>query len=674
MQVSFVIPIYNQVSHTQRCLAALDQHVPTSIAHEIILVNDGSDDATRDYLNSLSASIRVEHLPENLGFAGATNRGAELAQGRWLCLLNNDVEITAGALTAMLDVPIAHPDAGVIGNIQVTTDGGEVDHAGIFFIDGGYPVHRKPTIEALSIAPDSETAAAVTAACCLVDRAWFISVNGLDVGYQNGFEDVDLCLRAREAGWGIYVANRSIVRHAVSASEGRGRFEYRNARRFLQRWGPRTAALEQSAERQSAEAYRSKRSTETRGKPEPTEVRRAREHAREQTRQRELLNETPAMVWVDLLRMEPKGANGGIKPLVYGLLREMEQLKWKPLRFIILAQSGLREELNDLGKSCLVITRDQAKWQTHPQDADGPSLSQSELESRHPPDVLYCPFGTSEFMRPGLPSISLLVDALHRDLPAALPIEEVNYREDNFKRIIGAATWIQALAQHGIERLGYHYDLHPTRCFHTYAAVHGRLDERSTKITRSDALPDGPFFFYPANFWSHKNHEVLLTAYRLYRSTTKEKPWELLLTGHPDGRMQMLQKLSQSLGLAGKVHFAGHLPHDAFVAVWQQAGALVFPSLHEGFGIPLVEAFHAGLPVAASAVSVLPEVGGDACAWFDPRDPAAVAATLVTLAEDSALRDDLRAKGKSRLSRFSLHYEASRLNHFLYAAARNLVP
>ena len=138
--------------------------------------------------------------------------------------------------------------------------------------------------------------------------------------------------------------------------------------------------------------------------------------------------------------------------------------------------------------------------------------------------------------------------------------------------------------------------------------------------------------------------------------------------------MQTLEQISRSLGLADCVHFAGHLDHEAYIAVWQHAGAMVFPSLHEGFGIPIIEAFHSGLPVAASNASVLPEVGGDACAWFDPRDPAAVADTLATLAEDPALRDELRAKGKSRLPRFSLHFEASRLNHFLYAAARNLVP
>ena len=674
MQVSFVIPVYNQISHTRDCLAALTAQVSSAIAHEIIIVNDGSTVETRDYLDALPASIRVEHLPANQGFAGATNRGAEIAQGQWLCLLNNDVAVTAGAIAEMIRIAAVHPDAGIVGNVQISTATETVDHAGIRFVDGGYPVHHQPTLAELAAAPDVVVADAVTAACCLVDRSWFINTGGLDTGYQNGFEDVDLCLRAREAGWEIYVAHRSTVRHAISASEGRSRFEYRNAKRFLQRWGPRTAALERFVEKQSAHAFRASRIAAPRSPSEPPAVQRSRQRSRAAIAQSPLGNQQPTTVWVDLLRLEPAGANGGIKPLVYGLLHEMEQLPGTPLRIIVLAQSGLRDELSFLSGSSVVAWRPLAAWHIQSVDPTSQPLTQTEFESRYAPEVLYCPFGTSEFMRPGLPVISLLVDALHRDLPAALPIEEVNFREQNFQRIINSATWIQTLAQHGIDRLNHYYGIHPTRCFYTYAAVHGRLGNSPAQTARPATLPRRPFFFYPANFWPHKNHEVLLTAYQLYRHRVGDEAWDLLLTGHPNARMQTLVKLSESLGLAEHVSFAGHLDHADFIAVWQHAGALVFPSLHEGFGIPLVEAFHASLPVAASATSVLPEVGGDACAWFDPRDPNAVAQTLAKVAGDPGLRHDLAAKGKVRLSRFSLSFEARRLKHFLYAAAHHLVP
>lgn len=671
MQVSFVIPVFNQVSHTRACLDALAAELSADVAHEIILVDDGSDEQTRAFLDSLPAPVRVKRLPENQGFAAATNHGANLAGGRWVCLLNNDVEITAGSIEAMLAVKETHPDAGIIGNVQTVTATGEVDHAGIRFIDGGYPVHDRPSLEQLATEPHAKRVPAVTAACCLVDREWFVGTGGLDCAYRNGFEDVDLCLRAREAGWEIYLSTRSIVRHAVSSSEGRGRFEYRNARRFLARWEPRAAALEIEAEQDAAKAFRLARARAATAESAPPAVRAAHQRVIEQARDEARRRETPATVWVDLLRMEPRGANGGIKPLVYGLLKEMQALRWQPLRFVVLAQGGLREELGFLQSPSVVATRDGESWNL---GGASTACSSTELKNNHPPEVLYCPFGTSEFARPDLPSVCLLVDALHRDLPSALPIEEVNFREDNFKRVAGAATWIQTLAGHGSSRLAHHYGLHPTRCFHTYAAVHRQLDRNAAKPPRSRNLPEHPFFFYPANFWPHKNHEVLLTAYRLYRHEAGEDAWDLLLTGHPDQRMDSLKAMSHALGLADQVNFAGHLPDADFVAVWHHAGALVFPSLHEGFGIPLVEAFQAGLPVAAAKTSALPEVGGDACAWFDPRDPRDLAATMGKLARDPDWRARLQAAGTKRLSHFSLHREASRLNHFLFAAARNRVP
>jgi GT2 family glycosyltransferase len=664
VRISFVIPVFNQVEHTRACLAALDAHLPTDLAHEIILVNDGSDEDTRTFLDNLDASRQVIHLPQNQGFATATNTGAAQATGQWLCLLNNDVEITAGSIESLLAAAEAEPTAGIIGNVQVSSLTGEIDHAGISFVDSGYPLHRQPTLEQLRAEPDIVRVPAVTAACCLVNRAWFAYTGGLDTRYRNGFEDVDLCLRARDAGWSVIVAHRSLVRHAVSTSEGRGRHEYRNARQFLERWGPRALAYQHAEADHAAAAWRAQRATAS---ASPATVRAARDRQRQEAAAQAARNARPAIVWIDLLRMEPRGANGGIKPLIYELLGEMTRLSWEPLQLVLLVQPGLVEEITFLGKHDVIAAREDGDWRI-----GSTILAADELERRHPPEVLYSPFGNSSFSRPGLPQVALLVDALHRDLPSALPIEEVNFREDNFQRIIATATTIQTLAEHGIARLQKHYGVHPTRCFHTYAAVQDRLQLGAPPAERPPELPTGPFFFYPANFWPHKNHEVLLAAYHRYRHEAGDDAWPLLLTGHPDARRDHLVTLRDALGLTDCVDFAGHLSNEAFRHVWHFAGALVFPSLHEGFGIPLVEAFAAGLPVIASRASVLPEVGGDACVWVDPRDPRDVAAMLAAIANDPARRAELAEAGRQRLARFSLHYEASKLNHALHTAARGL--
>lgn len=671
MQVSFIIPVFNQLAHTQACVDSLRAHVPDSIEHEIILVDDGSDVETQAYLRSLTAPFRSLFNESNQGFAVSTNRGAHAATGDWLCLLNNDTELTPGAIEAMLAVRTAQPDAGIIGSIQVATANGSIDHAGIDFIDGGYPRHRRFELAELSAKPDFERVPAVTAACCLVPRNWFVTMGGLDERYRNGFEDVDLCLRAREAGWNIYVAHRAVIKHAVSTSEGRGAFEFRNAQRFLKRWGPRTAVIETEERSLAAQTYRQQRAHESISSDQPSSVKASHRAVLDQANARSARDQEPAIVWVDLMRMQPGGANGGIKPYVYAFLLEMGKLTWPDLQFVVLANTSLASELSFLRSADVIALKDGSTWTVQSTPSDPQTTTIAQLESAHPPAVLYCPFAVSSFARPGLPSVALIVDLLHRDLPSALPIEEVNFREDSIKRVVGSATWLQSISQHGSDRLVHHYGVHPTRCFYTYIPAHDRLGPSEASPTKNSA---DPFFFYPANFWSHKNHEVLLTAYRLYRHTAGDNAWPLVLTGHPDDRMQSLQELAHALGLTDSVQFRGHIPDAEFANLWREAGAMVFPSLHEGFGIPLVEAFHHGVPVLAAQASALPEVGGDACLWFNPASPTALAAKLAEISQDQNLRDQLVTAGRDQLTHFSLHFEASRLAHFLNAAARNLVP
>jgi glycosyltransferase involved in cell wall biosynthesis len=187
-------------------------------------------------------------------------------------------------------------------------------------------------------------------------------------------------------------------------------------------------------------------------------------------------------------------------------------------------------------------------------------------------------------------------------------------------------------------------------------------------------MPEGPFFFYPANFWPHKNHETLLVAYRQYAHAAGSRAWPLIFTGQPDARMKLLEEMRDGLGLRSSVTFLGHLDDAAFAALWSRAGALVFLSLHEGFGIPLLEAMRFGVPILAANTTALPEVAGDAGLLVDPTDPRLIADALRRLAIREGLRDDLVTRGRVRLGAFSLELEAGRLAHFLDCAARKLTP
>ncbi len=354
-------------------------------------------------------------------------------------------------------------------------------------------------------------------------------------------------------------------------------------------------------------------------------------------------------VGVDLRLMHPGGANGGVKPLVFSFLGEIGRMEGRRVRFVFLASRELAPELQPLlrGADCVCETVEEA-----------PAF-----------EVLYAPFGRSPLMRPGLPMVSLIVDLLHRDLPETLPIEEVNYRHEWFMQVVAGATYFQCISHYTAARLQAHYGVEPARCFVTHLPVHGRL-QAVAEAGSWRAPVEGAFFLYPANFWPHKNHETLLAAYRNYCDSASGAPWSLVLTGHPDARMTLLKERAEALGIGGRVQFPGHLDAARFAALWRAAGALVYPSLHEGFGIPLLEAMAFGCPIVAANTTSLPEVGGDACVYVDPRDEAALAEALGRIAGDAALRRDLVARGARRVKAFSLAREARRLAEYFARAAR----
>jgi glycosyltransferase involved in cell wall biosynthesis len=352
---------------------------------------------------------------------------------------------------------------------------------------------------------------------------------------------------------------------------------------------------------------------------------------------------------VDLVLMQPGGANGGVKPLVFSFLREIGRTEGRHFRFVFFAAPELGAELLPLMRANDALV--------------------SAVEQHPPFDVLYAPFGRSALMRRERPTVSLIVDLLHRDLPSALPIEEVNFRHEWFTQVAATATYFQCISQYTASRLRLHYGVATERCFVTHLPVHGRFRGAAPQNATAAASLDGKFFFYPANSWPHKNHETLLAAYQRYAASRTDTPWPLVLTGHADTRMQALMEQAARLGLSRHVHFLGHLDDDAFAALWRAAGALVYPSLHEGFGIPLLEAMAFRCPIIAANTTSLPEVGGNACLYVDPRDAAAIADALARVARDETLRRDLVRRGDRRLKEFSLRREAARLADYLEAAA-----
>jgi GT2 family glycosyltransferase len=233
VKISFVIPLYNCLGLTKACLESLQATVPRGLEHEIVFVDDGSTDGTREWLTSLKSPARVLLNESNLGYAASNNIGARAATGDILGLLNNDLVLMPGWLEPMIAALEGDPSIGIVGNVQLRVDNGEVDHAGLIVTAQGKISHDR-TRPPQGVLLD---AACVTAACALLPRKRFIESGGFDEAFVNGGEDVDFCLRLRASGYRIVVATASTVRHHVSAARGpTGDRDERNSRLLTQRW------------------------------------------------------------------------------------------------------------------------------------------------------------------------------------------------------------------------------------------------------------------------------------------------------------------------------------------------------------------------------------------------------------------------------------------------------
>jgi glycosyltransferase involved in cell wall biosynthesis len=265
-----------------------------------------------------------------------------------------------------------------------------------------------------------------------------------------------------------------------------------------------------------------------------------------------------------------------------------------------------------------------------------------------------------------VPSIALVADMLHRELPEYLKPEVVVHRENYLSPIIRDATLIQCISLSAENRLQHHYPETRGKTFVTYLPIQSRL--QNVPLTAEQlTVPHKKYFLYPANFWPHKNHRLLLTAFRDFVLHAGAAAWDLVLCGSDyDGNAGQISELADSMSLGGRVHLPGYVDEAMLARLWRQASALIFPSLHEGFGIPLLEAMSMDIPVLSANGYSLPEVAGDAALFFDPRDASQITARMLEIMSDEDLRQSLIKRGRARLQVFDEKVEGAKLVDAFY--------
>ena len=177
------------------------------------------------------------------------------------------------------------------------------------------------------------------------------------------------------------------------------------------------------------------------------------------------------------------------------------------------------------------------------------------------------------------------------------------------------------------------------------------LPDTKKKTLSSHGLAPG-FFLTVGTLQPRKNLARVLAAHRVLPERVRREH-ALVIVGRMGWGMEDVLPAIRAGQASGEVFWLDYVSDDDLRAIFQSAHALVFPSLHEGFGMPVVEAFASGLPVITSNVSALPEIAGDAALLVDPRDVDAIRDAMLRSTNDSVLCRDLAAAGSLRAKNFS---------------------
>lgn len=243
-RVSIIIPMYGQLPFTLACLRSIARQGATT-PFEIIVIDDASPE---DPASALQAVDGVRHFrnPENQGFVGSCNKGAELAHGELLLFLNNDTQVTPGWLDALVECLDSEADCGIVGSRLVYPDGRLQEAGSTVFTDascwniGRFGDRNAPHYR---VRRDVDY---VTGAALLVPRRLFDAIGGFNADYAPAYyEDADLAFAVRDAGRRIIYEPRSLIVHDEGTTAGTNVFagakqqQLRNQSCFANTWRQR---------------------------------------------------------------------------------------------------------------------------------------------------------------------------------------------------------------------------------------------------------------------------------------------------------------------------------------------------------------------------------------------------------------------------------------------------
>jgi glycosyltransferase involved in cell wall biosynthesis len=359
----------------------------------------------------------------------------------------------------------------------------------------------------------------------------------------------------------------------------------------------------------------------------------------------------------------------GIGTYIRNLLRQLAHLD-RATEFVLLSRPDDVTSLSGLGENFRAVAETAGNYSLAEQFKIPLALRREGVTLFHAPHYVLPPLVHCR-------SVVTIHDCIHLMFPQYLPHKlAFGYARASIATASRRATRVLTVSESSKRDILRFVDLKPEKIDVIYNSYDPQfavepLEDVVVRVRERYQLHD-EFVLYAGGVKPHKNLERLIEAFHLVRNRGLDH-LKLVMIGDEISKYASLRRAVHRYQLHKYVRFHGHLSEDTLAVMYRLAGAFVFPSLYEGFGLPPLEAMASGTPVVTSNVSSLPEVAGDAAVLVDPYDPGAIADGIYRVLSDEGLRRSLREKGLARARQFSWETSVRRVRR-IYQEVVEMAP
>jgi alpha-1,3-rhamnosyl/mannosyltransferase len=283
-------------------------------------------------------------------------------------------------------------------------------------------------------------------------------------------------------------------------------------------------------------------------------------------------------------------------------------------------------------------------------------------------DVLFSPGFTAPVWAP-CPTVTTILDLQHKRHPEHFRWFELPFWRYFVWQAVHTSARLVALSEQTRADLMHFYSIRSEKVVTVGLGVEEEFF--ALGALRQDRQSE-PVLLCPSTTHPHKNHALLLKSFRHF--STAHPAWQLVITGVGGFADSAVREQIAALGLESRVRILGWLPRPELYRWFERAGAVVYPSTFEGFGLPVVEALAAGIPVACSDIEPLRTIAGGAAELFDPASEAGLLQALQRVSSDQLLRERLVRAGPLQAAQFTWRKCAQETLAILEQAAGNPRP